>query len=146
MLDNVMNLVILAGILIGVFGFPRDVVYTRMFPGTALGVVVGDLVYTWMAFRLARRAGRDDVTAMPLGLDTPSTFAVGPLVLLPALAEGLTEHGLGHDEAMVFGWHVGAAVLVLVGLVKTVVAPFGGLVRRWVPRAGLLGSLAGVAL
>ncbi len=40
MLDNVMNLVILAGILIGVFGFPQDVVYTRMFPGTALGRAV----------------------------------------------------------------------------------------------------------
>ena len=68
MLDNVMNLVILAGILIGVFGFPRDVVYTRMFPGTALGVLFGDLVYTWMASRLARREGRTDVTAMPLGI------------------------------------------------------------------------------
>ena len=31
MLDNVMNLVILAGILIGVFSFPADVVYT--YPG-----------------------------------------------------------------------------------------------------------------
>src|SRR5918993_5018006 len=76
MLDNVMNLVILAGILIGVFGFPRDLVYTKMFPGTALGVLFGDLVYTWMAFRLARRTGRADVTAMPPGLDTPSTIRV----------------------------------------------------------------------
>src|SRR3954463_13869578 len=58
MLDNVMNLVILAGILIFVFGFPEDLVYTRMFPGTALGVMFGDLVYTWMAFRLAKREGR----------------------------------------------------------------------------------------
>jgi hypothetical protein len=39
MLDNVMNLVILAGILISVFKMPSDVVYTRMFPGTAFGVV-----------------------------------------------------------------------------------------------------------
>ena len=41
MLDNVMNLVILAGILIFVFGFPEDLVYRRMFPGTALGVMFG---------------------------------------------------------------------------------------------------------
>ena len=45
------------GTLVFVFKFPADIVYTRMFPGTAFGVLVGDLVYTWMAFRLARRTG-----------------------------------------------------------------------------------------
>ncbi len=117
-----------------------------MIPGTALGVVLGDLAYTWMAFRLARRTGRSDVTAMPLGLDTPSTFAVGALVLLPALKEGMSRYGLEHGQAMVFGWHVGALVLLMVGAFKSLLAPLGGKMRRWVPRAGLLGSLAGIAL
>ena len=62
-----------------------------MIPGTALGVVAGDLVYTWLAFRLARRSGRSDVTAMPLGLDTPSTIAVGTLILLPSLKHGMEQ-------------------------------------------------------
>src|SRR5213596_1119398 len=95
MLDNVMNLVILAGILIFVFGFPEDLVYTRMFPGTALGVMFGDLVYTWMAFRLAAREGRTDVTAMPLGLDAPSTIGMAFTVLGPAFVAAkatLPEH------------------------------------------------------
>ena len=69
--------------------FSRDFVFTQMIPGTALGVVAGDLVYTWLAFRLARRSGRSDVTAMPLGLDTPSTIAVAALILLPALKHGM---------------------------------------------------------
>ena len=47
---------------------------------------------------------------------------------------------------MVFGWHVAAMVLVFSGIFKTIVAPFGGLVRKVIPRAGLLGSLAGIAL
>jgi AGZA family xanthine/uracil permease-like MFS transporter len=47
---------------------------------------------------------------------------------------------------MTFAWHVGAVVLVLIGLLKTVLAPVGNAVRRWVPRAGLLGSLAAIAL
>lgn len=55
LLDNVVNLAILAGILVGVFGFPADIVYRRMFPGTALGVMVGNLIYTWLAFRLAKK-------------------------------------------------------------------------------------------
>src|SRR5262245_65510564 len=85
MLDNVMNLVILAGILIIVYGFPESIVYTRMFPGTALGELFGDHVYTWMAFRLARNEGRSDVPAMPLGLDAPSPIGMPLPVLRPAL-------------------------------------------------------------
>ena len=117
-----------------------------MIPGTALGVVAGDLVYTWLAFRLARRSGRGDVTAMPLGLDTPSTIAVGTLILLPSLKYGMEQHGYDHGQAMVFAWHVGAVLLVMIGICKSIVAPLGTAVRRWVPRAGLLGSLAGIAL
>jgi adenine/guanine/hypoxanthine permease len=129
-----------------VTGFSREFVFRQMIPGTALGVVVGDLVYTWLAFRLARRSGRRDVTAMPLGLDTPSTFAVGGLVLLPALRYGMEQHHYDHQQAMFFAWHVGAVLLVIIGICKSLVAPLGSAVRKWVPRAGLLGSLAGIAL
>jgi AGZA family xanthine/uracil permease-like MFS transporter len=126
--------------------FSRDFVFTQMIPGTALGVVLGDLVYTWLAFRLARRKGHSDVTAMPLGLDTPSTIAVGALVLLPSLKHGMQAHGYNHEHAMFFAWHVGAMLLVMIGVCKSIVAPLGTAVRKWVPRAGLLGSLAGIAL
>src|SRR5437899_8064468 len=79
--------------------FSTEFVLTHMIPGTALGVLLGDLVYTWLAFRLARRTNRSGVTAMPLGLDTPSTFGVAFCVLLPALEEG---HRLcqDHEQAM----------------------------------------------
>lgn len=150
-LDNVAVMIVLVVLITGAdpvaeHRFSREFVVTQMIPGTALGVLLGDLAYTWMAFRLARRTRRTDVTAMPLGLDTPSTFAVGPLVLLPALHEGVVRYGLDHGQAMVFAWHVGALVLVMVGVFKSVIAPAGGKIRQWVPRAGLLGSLAGIAL
>lgn len=154
MLDNVAVMVILVS-TISVpgaelrpddFKFTREFVLTQMIPGTALGVLLGDLVYTWMAFRLARRSGRPDVTAMPLGLDTPSTFGVALFVLLPALREGLQEHQLDQQEAMFYAWRVGVLVLLLVGVFKVVFAPLGNAVRRWVPQAGLLGSLAAIAL
>jgi adenine/guanine/hypoxanthine permease len=129
----------------GRYAFTQEFVLTRMIPGTVLGVLVGDLVYTWMAFRLARRTGRPDVTAMPLGLDTPSTFGVAFFILLPVLQEARAK-GLSHDEAMVFAWRVGVVALLLIGGFKVAVAPLGNAVRRWVPRAGLLGSLAAIAL
>ena len=81
--DNLSVLALLAAVLIGGFGIPAPIVFGRMFPGTALGVLIGDLIYTWLALRLARRTGRDDVTAMPFGLDTPSTIGMVLLVLGP---------------------------------------------------------------
>lgn len=129
----------------GFIKFTPEFVLTRMIPGTAIGVLLGDLVFTWMAFRLARRTGRDDVTAMPLGLDTPSTFGSAFLILLPALQQGWAMHQ-DHTKAMEFAWHVGLLTLVMVGVFKLLCAPFGNLVRALVPRAGLLGSLAAIAL
>jgi AGZA family xanthine/uracil permease-like MFS transporter len=149
MLDNLTVMIMLVTLITSATPsqhyYTREFVLTQMIPGTALGVLLGDLVYTWMAFRLARRTGRTDVTAMPLGLDTPSLFGVGPLVLLPALKVGMEMSG-DHQQAMVFGWHVAAMVLVLTGVFKTMLAPLGGAIRSWVPRAGLLGSLAAIAL
>jgi adenine/guanine/hypoxanthine permease len=154
MLDNVAVMVILVSTISlpdaelhpDDFKFSRQFVLAHMIPGTALGVLLGDLIYTWMAFRLARRKGKPDVTAMPLGLDTPSTFGVAFFVLLPALKEGRTELGLGHEAAMFYAWRVGVVVLLLIGAFKVVCAPLGNAVRRWVPQAGLLGSLAAIAL
>jgi AGZA family xanthine/uracil permease-like MFS transporter len=144
MLDNVMNLVILAGILIYVFGFPQDVVYTKMFPGTALGVMFGDLVYTWLAFRLAKKTGRSDVTAMPLGLDAPSTIGMAFAVLGPAFMAAKAT--MPDAEAAIMAWKVGMATMVLIGLFKLVMSFFGDQIHRIVPQAGLLGSLAGIGI
>jgi AGZA family xanthine/uracil permease-like MFS transporter len=120
-----------------VFGFPADLVLGRMLPGTALGVLVGDVAYTVMAVRLARRTGRDDVTAMPFGIDTPTLFAMVFGVLGPVkLATG--------DP--VLAWQVAMAVTVAIGAVKCVLSFAGDWVRRVVPRAALLGSIAGVAI
>jgi AGZA family xanthine/uracil permease-like MFS transporter len=144
MLDNVMNLVILAGILIYVYGFPETLVYTRMFPGTALGVMFGDLVYTWLAFRLARKEGRSDVTAMPLGLDAPSTIGMAFTVLGPAFVSAKTR--MPEADAAILAWQIGTACMMLIGLFKLGMAFLGGAIQRVVPQAGLLGSLAGVGL
>ena len=152
MLDNLLNLVILAGLL-KLFGYPLDKVFTLMIPGTALGVLVGDVIYSWMAIRLAKRTKNPKVTAMPLGLDTPSTIGIALTVLGPAFLAakaGYIEADLTETEAIEQAayatWYVGMAVMMVMGLVKTVFAFFGDLVRRAVPPAGLLGSLGGIGL
>lgn len=137
MLDNMTQLVMLSAILMGVFGFPGELVLNRIIPGSAVGVLVGDLVYTWMAVRLSRRSGRTDVTAMPLGIDTPSLFAFTFGIVGPAyLATGDAE----------LAWKISMAAIVLVGLVKMAGAFVGRQIRRAVPRAGLLGPIAALAI
>jgi AGZA family xanthine/uracil permease-like MFS transporter len=133
--------------------FTASFVLTWLIPGTVAGVLLGGLCYAFMAQRLAKRTGRRDVTAMPVGLDTPTVFAMSQFVLLPTLTEGwelFANRGLNemdrHYLASVFAWHVGAIVLVVMGVLKTMLAPLGNLVRSWLPRAALLGSLAAVAL
>jgi AGZA family xanthine/uracil permease-like MFS transporter len=145
MFDNLTVLSFLAGILVFAFGYPADIVYTRMFPGTAFGVLFGDLVYTWMAFRLARRTGNPRVTAMPLGLDTPSTIGIALVVLGPAFLS-LKAQGMDPREAALMTWYIGMATMVMIGVVKLVLSFCGGWVQKIVPQAGLLGSLAGIGL
>jgi len=137
MFDNVANLVILAGILIGVFHFPKEIVLYRMVPGTAIGVLIGDLIYAWMAGQLARKSGRDDVTAMPLGLNAPSVFGMSFAVVGPCYL-------ITHDAML--AWKTGMAVTVLVGVFKIALSFCGNAVRSMVPRAALLGSIGGAGI
>lgn len=144
-LDNLADLVLTVGLLATVFDYPAQFALGHLVPGTAVGVVIGDLLFTWMAFRLAKRTGRSDVTAMPLGLDTPSTFGMVFFVLGPAYLESLSG-GLEQEAAARHAWHVGMCAIVASGLFKLACAPFAATIRRIVPRAGLLGSLAAIAL
>ena len=144
MLDNIGGMILMASLLVG-FNLPRQFVLTRMIPGTAVGVLVGDLIYTVMAFRLARRTGRSDVTAMPLGLDTPSTFGAVLFIIGPSYQAAL-KRGLEPEAAASHAWFIGIAMLFASGAFKVLCAPMSAWVRRIVPRAGLLGSLAAIAL
>jgi AGZA family xanthine/uracil permease-like MFS transporter len=135
--DNIGTMIFFSAILIFTFNFPADIILTRMIPGTAVGVFLGDLIYTWLAIRLKRKTGRSDVTAMPLGLDTPSTIGIAYAVLGPAY--------IATKDAELT-WHIGMATLFMIGVVKIFTSFFGSWIQRVIPTAGLLGSIAGVGL
>ena len=144
MIDNIGGMILMTSLLVG-FGLPRDFVLGRMIPGTAVGVLVGDLIFTVMAFRLARRTGRSDVTAMPLGLDTPSTFGSVILIIGPAFQAAIGR-GLTVDAAAQHAWFLGVAMLLASGIFKLGLLA----VQRLGPRRGAAGrssgSLAAIAL
>jgi AGZA family xanthine/uracil permease-like MFS transporter len=152
-LDNLAGLVLIVSLLVGVYDLPASFALRYMIPGTAMGVLVGDLLFTWMAFRLARTSGRNDITAMPLGLDTPSTFGMIFFVIGPAYQQKLAAlqgTDLPDTElttaAATYAWHIGICAILLSGVFKIACSFGSGWIRRAIPRAGLLGSLAAIAL
>ena len=146
MLDNIADLLLTVGLLATVFHFPTTFALQYMVPGTAIGVLFGDLMFFVMALALARRTGRSDVTAMPLGLDTPSTIAMVLFVLGPAFLHARDNLAYDETQAAIYTWHIGICSIFLSGVFKIGCACVSGIVRRLVPRAGLLGSLTAIAL
>jgi len=145
MLDNIADLLLMVGLLVAAYSFPAPFALRHMIPGTAIGVLVGDLLFFWMALAVAKRTGRDDVTAMPLGLDTPSTFGMVFFVLGPAFDSAIQTMP-GEIDAARYAWHIGICSIFISGLFKFACAFGSNWVRRMVPRAGLLGSLTAIAL
>jgi AGZA family xanthine/uracil permease-like MFS transporter len=145
MLDNVAQLLLTVSSLAAVFEFPTNFALRHMVPGTAIGVLVGDLLFFWLAFRLAKQTGNRNVTAMPLGLDTPSVFGMVFFVLGPAFVKAKAS-GMSVDAAAMHTWHIGICALFISGIFKFLCALASNQIRRLIPRAGLLGSLAAIAL
>jgi len=143
--DNLATLAMMSGILVFGFGFPTDVVYGKMIPGTALGVLVGDLIYSWLAIRLAKKTGNNTISAIPLGLDTPSCIGIALAVLGPAF-KAMQASGMTVAEAGNSAWILGMGCMLLIGVFKLIMAFCGNWIHRTVPQAGLLGSLGGVGI
>ncbi len=154
MLDNVAGLILIVSLLHQNFGFPVEFALQTMIPGTVIGVLIGDLAFFIIALRLAKRTGSQSVTAMPLGLDTPSTFGMVFFVLGPAYLSALPESTAAvasptpeqMQTAAMAAWQVGICSIFVSGLIKMACSFGSNWVRSAVPRAGLLGSLAAIAL
>ncbi|MDA5344717.1 hypothetical protein LQ423_20020, partial [Stenotrophomonas maltophilia] len=67
------------------------------------------------------------------------------LVLGPAFI-AFKQQGLDPHAAGIATWQLGMAALVIMGVLKFVLSFFGEAVTRALPRAALLGSIAGIAL
>ena len=136
-LDNVIQLLLITVLCQQVVGLPRELVWSRILPGAAVSIVLGNLFYSWQARRLARREGRDDVTALPYGINTVSLFAFVLLIMKPIAQQT-------HDPLL--AWRAGLVACFVSALIEISGAFVGGWLRRLTPRAGLLSSLAGIAM
>jgi adenine/guanine/hypoxanthine permease len=128
---------LLIAALMPLCGFPTQVVASRILPAVAISILGGNLFYAWQAHRLAKSTGRNDVTAIPFGVNTPTIFAYVFLIMLPTYQRT-------HDAQL--AWHMGVFACFVSGVVQTAGAFCTDWLRRHTPRAALLTPLAGLAI
>jgi adenine/guanine/hypoxanthine permease len=137
MIDNLIQLILIVTLCRELIHLPDEYIFGRILPGAALSILVGNFFYAWQARRLARELGRDDVTALPYGINTVSLFAFVFFIMLPIVQE---------TRDPVWAWKVGLVACFLNGAIEIAGAFVAETVRRVTPRAALLSALAGIAI
>ena len=132
-----LNVIVLTGLCIGLVQLPVDLVYARILPALGIALALGNLFYAWLAYQLAKKEGRTDVTAMPYGPSVPHMFIVVFLVMLPVY--------LQTKDAML-AWQAGLAWCLIIGVIVLIGAFVGPWIRALTPRAAMLGTLAGISI
>ena len=77
------NVLTLTSLLIFVVQVPATDVLGTVLPALGIAMLAGNVYYTFLARRLARRENRTDVTALPYGPSVPHMFIVVFVIMLP---------------------------------------------------------------
>ena len=83
MIDNLIQLILIVSLCRELIHLPDTYIFGRILPGAAISILVGNFFYAWQARQLARATGREDVTALPYGINTVSLFAYVFFIMLP---------------------------------------------------------------
>ncbi len=142
-LDNLVQLLVIVGLCRHVLGFSDELIYRHILPGAAVSLLIGNAYYAYQAKCLAEASGRDDVCALPYGINTVSLFAYVFLVMLPAKLVAQTG---GAENPEQVAWQAGLLACFGSGLIELGGAFVVDWLRRVTPRAALLSTLSGIAL
>ncbi|MCF7930267.1 MAG: hypothetical protein K9L02_02030 [Acholeplasmataceae bacterium] len=135
--NNLTNILVMATLLSVVVGLPGNIVYGRILPAVGLSIFISSVYYSFMAIKLAKKEKRDDVTALPAGTSVPHMFLIVFLIIGPVFwATG--------DAYL--AWAAGLVWSLLEGIIELLGSVFGARLRKIIPRAAMLGSLAGVSI
>ena len=77
------NMLTLTILLRFVLKMPDSIVFGRILPAMGLMMCLSTFYYAYLAYRLAKRTGRNDVCALPSGISVPHMFIVTLVIMLP---------------------------------------------------------------
>jgi AGZA family xanthine/uracil permease-like MFS transporter len=146
--DNLIQLLLILTLCSGLCGMTGDnayLLFKHILPGAAVSILIGNLFYAWQAWKLAKTENRDDVTALPYGINTPSLLVYVFFVMNPVFTKAIGD-GQTPDSAATAAWEMGLVACVGSGLIEFVGAFIANSVRKRTPRAALLSTLAGIAI
>jgi AGZA family xanthine/uracil permease-like MFS transporter len=132
-----LNVIVLTGLCLGVVQIPGSIVFGHILPALGIALPLGNLFYAYLAYQLAKKTGRTDVTAMPYGPSVPHMFLVVFVIMLPTYLKT-------HDP--ILAWDAGLGWAFIIGVIVTLGAFVGPTVRKYTPRAAMLGALAGISI
>jgi AGZA family xanthine/uracil permease-like MFS transporter len=136
-INMLVNVLVIAGLTAGVVHISAHDTFRVILPALGVELLLGNIFYFVLATRLARKEGRDDVTAMPYGPSVPHMFIVSLVIMLPIYIRT-------HDP--IKAWEGGIAWAFIIGVIILIGAFVGPTIRRFTPRAALLGTLAGISI
>lgn len=134
--NNLTNLLVMAGLLIGV-GIPLNITFGAILPAVGLSIFASSLIYSWMAYRLANKEQRNTVTALPSGTSVPHMFLIVFLIMGPVYRETGDPY---------IAWSAGLTWGFIEGVIELFGSILGPKIRTVLPRAAMLGSLAGASI
>lgn len=140
LIDNLVQLLLIIPLcrdMCGMTGDDARFIFSYIFPGAAVSILIGNLFYAWQARRLAMQTGRSDVTALPYGLNTPSLFIYIYFVMAPVYKE---------THSAEAAWKMGLLACLGSGVIEFVGSFVAEKIRKSTPRAALLSTLAGISI
>ncbi|MEA2143346.1 MAG: adenine/guanine/hypoxanthine permease, partial [Solirubrobacteraceae bacterium] len=136
-INMLVNVLVLTGLAAGVVQISGGDVFGTILPALGIELLVGNIFYFYMARRLAMKEGRSDVTALPYGPSVPHMFIVTFVVMLPTFIA---------TKDPIQAWTAGLAWAFIIGIIILIGAFVGPTIRKFTPRAALLGTLAGISI
>src|SRR6195256_5723026 len=132
-----LNVLVLTGLVLGVVKLPDNIVFGRILPALGIALPLGNLWYAYLAYRMAKKERRADVASMPYGPSVPHMFIVVFGVMLPIYLQ---------TKDPIAAWQAGLAWCFIIGVIILVGAFVGPTIRKYTPRAAMLGTLAGISI
>lgn len=145
MVDNLVQVLMITTLCTVVAGIPADFVSTRILPGVAVSLLIGNVFYGLQARSVARRDQNATCTALPYGINTPTVFAYILFIMGPVY-RGAVAGGAPTEQAADMAWKAGLLACLVSGAIEFGAAFFAGPLRRITPRAALLGALAAIGI
>jgi len=144
-LNNLIDILLLTNLCLFVLNFSTELVFQKILPGLALGVLMGNVWFFLEARKLNRADPEAQLCALPFGVNLLPIFLFTFYVMFPAQQFALAQ-GLSAAEANHLAWLAGVFGCVLSGTVELLTAGFAPWLRKNLPPAAMLTALAAIGL